>query len=198
MNIVRNSENANIYVFVTAIITFLCSFFMPMVFVFFLQESLYFSKTHWFFEAPTSAYVTFSIGMIWISIILFIYLFVNWKFEPRFLKSFTALLLCLSIPCFMLGVANYRYMDDEGLHINYLKTLNEITTFGWNDLKEVKEVYEKKNGTIYLKEYTFITKDNKVETLPISGKLGENRNRVLAKLKENGVPLESNYQEINE
>lgn len=199
MKIIRDSEKAHQYVFASAIILFISSLFMPLVFVFFIQETLYHSKSYWFYEAPTSAYVTFGIGMVWIAIVLFGYLFIKWKFEPRFLKTITMLLLCISIPFFMFGVANYYYVDDEGLHFNYLNTFNQVTTYEWKDLKEVKEIYEKSSsGTVYLKEYAFITKDNKVETLPLSGKIGGNQLRLKAKLTENGVRMTSNYEDMYE
>lgn len=198
MNIIRDSEKAHQYVFVIAIILFISSLFMPLVFVFFIQETLYHSKLHWFYEAPTSAYVTFGIGMVWIAIVLFGYLFVKWKYDPRFSKSITGLLLCISIPFFIFGVDNYHYLNDEGLHFNYLYTLNRVTTYEWKDFKEVKEIYEKSSGTVYLKEYAFITKGNKVETLPFNIKLKENQNLILTKLAENGVEVTSNYKDMYE
>lgn len=43
----------------------------------------------------------------------------------------TGILLICSIPFFVLGVSNYYYLDDKGIHMNDLMSLEE-TDYRWD------------------------------------------------------------------
>jgi hypothetical protein len=81
------------------------------------------------------------------------------------------------------------------LHYNHLRSINQITTYEWEDLKEVKEIYSKNKGITYLTNYQFLTTDNKVITLPYDIKFKENQNRIIEKLKEHDIKVTSNYMD---
>ncbi|CRK82700.1 hypothetical protein BN000_02644 [Neobacillus massiliamazoniensis] len=190
-----NREKRMPIIFVSAIILFISSLFMPFVLVFLIQESVYHSKSYWFFETPTSAYITFMIGMVWIPIVLILHLIIQWKYELRLLKWITIFLICWSIPFFIYGISNYYYFDKKGLHYNHLESINQITTYEWENFKEVKEIYSRNKGITYLTNYQFLTTDNKVITLPYDIKFKENQNRIIEKLKEHDIRVTSNYMD---
>lgn len=191
-----NSEKGTLLLVISAIIVLLSSLFMPFVLVFLLQDIFYHSKAHWFFERPASAYILFMGGMLWIAFILFLQLFVQWKFELKFFKWVSAALILLSIPFFMYGVSNYYYFDEQGLHHNPAETFNQIDVYEWADFTAVREVYGQTNGVLNLEYYVFETKDKKDLTLPFNQGFAEYRNVILSKLEENKIKVINNLDEF--
>ena len=193
-----NTEDSSKILLVSAIILLMSSFFLPLVLVYLIQDFLYLSNTQWFYDTPASAYVIFMIGMIWIPVLMFLHLFIEWKYEFRFLKWVTLSLMSLSIPFFMFGVSNYYYLDGEGLHFNDLETFNTITSYKWEDIEEANEVYTKSNGVTVMDHYRFITKDGEVIDLSYNNKVSSNKFRILEKLKEHDVKVTNNMGDLYE
>ncbi|MCM3666187.1 hypothetical protein M3204_17345 [Mesobacillus subterraneus] len=193
-----HTENTARILFVSAIILMFSSFFMPLVLVFFIQDYLYLSNEKWFYVTPPSAYVIFMIGMLWISITLLVHLFIQRKYELKHYKWITILLMSISIPFFMFGISNYYYLDNEGLHFNDEKTFNTIISYDWEDIKEAKEVFIKSNGVTVMDHYRFITKDGDIIDLPYNSKVGNNKSRIVEKLKEHNVPVTNNMGDLYE
>lgn len=193
-----NSENKRRIIFVSAVIILLSSLFMPFVLVFIIQDYLYLSSEKWFYDTPASAYTLVIIGMVWISIVLLLHLFIQNKFELRYYKWITIVLLGLSIPFFMFGVSNYYYLDIKGIHINDVKTFNNINSYEWEDFKSAKEVYKKSNNVSVLDHYEFETKEGEVITLPANHKVSSARHGILAKLKDSGIEMTSNLSDLYE
>jgi hypothetical protein len=148
----------------TIITLFICSFFLPLFLIFILQDILFFSDEHWFFTAPPSAIYTFFIGLILIPISLTIYR-LTLKFGKKFMKWITLSMILLSLPLFFLSVTNYYYMDDEGIHLNKLMSI-QVTSYNWDDIKEVKEIYKMSMNEPTLVEYEFIMKNNEMIKIP--------------------------------
>ncbi|RHW39069.1 hypothetical protein D1B31_14000 [Neobacillus notoginsengisoli] len=182
-------------VFVWAIILFISSLFMPIVFISWIQDLLFYSKSHWFFVAPQSAYVAFMIGMAWIPIVMIVYLIMNYKYELKFLKMFSLLIASLSIPVMIFSATTYYYFDDNGLHYNRLESFNQLETYEWESFKEVKKNYAKRQNTTYLKEYIFILKDDLEIAIPYEGDIRHNEYRLMDKLNENNVTITDNYMD---
>jgi hypothetical protein len=193
-----NSETKRRVIFVSAVIILLSSLFMPFVLVFIIQDYLYLTSEKWFYDTPASAYTLVIIGMVWISIVLLLHLFIQNKFELHYLKWITILLLSVSIPFFMYGVSNYYYLDDKGIHINYMKTFNTITSYEWEDIKSAMEVYKKSNNVSVLDHYEFETQEGEIITLPANHKVNSARPSIIVKLKESGVEMTSNLADLYE
>ncbi|WP_210365408.1 hypothetical protein [Bacillus sp. REN3] len=192
-----NKENRPQILLALSIIILLTSLFLPIICVFILQDIFYHSKSHWIFSTPASAYITFMIGMIWISVVLFFHIFMTSKYESSIIKWVSSFFILWSIPLFVLGVSNYYYVDERGIHYNYLGSINE-TAYEWNNFKEVKEIYSEKNGVSTIEEYEFITNDHEVIVLPFNLEFKEARKNILNILEENGVKVTNNYGELYE
>jgi hypothetical protein len=78
-----DSEKITYRLYGIIFILFLSSLFMPFVFIFWLQDLLYHSKSHWVFIAPSTAYISFFIGMILIPTTLTIHLILNSKLKQK-------------------------------------------------------------------------------------------------------------------
>ncbi|WP_079508587.1 hypothetical protein [Mesobacillus jeotgali] len=193
-----NTENTSNIILVSAIILIISSLFMPLVFVYFIQDYLYLSKEKWFYVTPPSAYILFMVGMLWISATLLLYLFVQWKFDRKAYKWITSLLMLGSIPFFLFSISNYYYLDDNGMHINDSKSFNEIRSYGWKDIKEAREIYVKDSGVTVFDHYKFTAKNGEVFVLPNNSKVSQNKYRILEKLKEFNIPVTNNLGELYE
>lgn len=191
-----NTENTSQIILVTAIILIISSLFMPLVFVYFIQDYLYLSADKWFYITPPSAYIIFMIGMIWIAVMLLVHVFIQWKFEFRYLKWITLVFILGSIPFFMFGVSNYYYLDDQGIHFNGEKTLNTINSYYWEDIKEAKEIFVKSNGVTVVDHLSLTTNEGEVIELPYNSKVKNNKLRIMEKLEEFNVPLTNNMGDL--
>lgn len=191
-----NTENTSKILFVSALIMLISSLFMPFVLVFIIQDYLYSSSEKWFYDTPASAYVLFIIGMLWIPIMMLIHLFIQWKFELRYYKWITILLMTLSIPFFMFGISNYYYLDDKGIHFNDVNTFNTIKSYEWADFKNAKEVYTKSNNVTIMDHYEFETKKGEIVDLPSNHKVSSYKFRILEKLEEHGVEITNNLSDL--
>ncbi|WNF24633.1 hypothetical protein [Mesobacillus jeotgali] len=193
-----NSENTSNLILVSAIIIMISSLFMPLVFVYFIQDYLYLSADKWFYVTPPSAYIIFMIGMLWVAVSLLLHLFLKWKFDWKSLKWVSLLLISGSIPFFMFGVSNYYYLDDKGMHFNEHKTFNTIDSYYWDDIKEAKEIFVKSNGATVLDHLTLINKSGEVIELPYNTKVQNNKFKIMEKLQENNIPLTNNMGDLYE
>ncbi|CAM3726505.1 hypothetical protein [Mesobacillus thioparans] len=192
------SENTSNIILVSAIILIISSLFMPLVFVYFIQDYLYLTKDKWFYVTPPSAYILFMVGMLWLAVTLLLYLFVQWKFDWKGFKWLTILLMFGCIPFFMFSISNYYYLNDEGLHFNEAKSFNEIQSYGWKDLKEAKEIFVKTKGVTVSDHYMFTTSDGNVIKLPNNSKVAFNKQRIMEKLEEYNIPLTNNMGDLYE
>ncbi|MEH7884344.1 hypothetical protein V7654_08455 [Bacillus sp. JJ1609] len=193
-----STESTSKILLVSALILLISSLFMPFVLVFFIQDYLYLSSEKWFYDTPASAYVIFIIGMLWIPIMILIHMFSQWKFELRYFKWITLLLMTLSIPFFMFGISNYYYLDDKGIHFNDVKTFNTITSYEWEDIKNAKEVYTKSNNVTVMDHYEFETKKSEIINLASNHKVSSYKFRIYEKLEEHGVVITNNLGDLYE
>ena len=193
-----NTENSSNIILVTAIILMISSLFMPLVFVYYIQDYLYLTADKWFYVTPPSAYIIFMIGMLWIALTSFLYLFLKWKSDRKGFKWAALFVLLGSIPFFMFGVSNYYYLDDQGMHFNDYKTYNTINSYYWEDIKEAKEIFVKSNGVTVVDHLNLVTKDGEVIELPYNSKVSNNKFRIMEKLQEYNVPLTNNMGDLYE
>lgn len=197
-NVRFNYEESSKIILVTAIIIMISSLFMPLVFVYFIQDYLYLSADKWFYDTPSSGYVIFMMGMLWLAVSLLLHLFLKWKFDWKGIKWISLLLILGSIPFFMFGVSNYYYLDDKGVHFNEHTTFNKISSYHWHDIKEAKEIFVKSNGVTVLDHLSLVTKSGEVIELPNNPKVQNSKFKIMEKLQENNVPLTNNMGDLYE
>jgi hypothetical protein len=192
-----DSEKWTHTLFGIIIILFISSFLLPFVIIFWLQDLLFHSKSHWLFTAPSSAYVSFFIGMLLIPTALSIHLFIKSKYAAKWIGWVTGLLMLASIPFWCLGVTDYYYFDDEGIYYNKLLSLEE-TEYRWDDMKELKEVWVLDNGVSRLAEYVLITKDNTELNVTADFRQSEIKFRTYDILEKHQVKITNNHLELYE
>ncbi|WP_059173976.1 hypothetical protein [Bacillus sp. FJAT-27445] len=192
MNVAVLEKKASRYILPISIMLFIGSFFMPFVIVNLIQKAMYHSSTHWFFKTPTSASITFGVGMMLIALALFMYGKTSWKFK----KWLSLFLILISIPFFMFGISNYYYLDKEGIHSDVLKSYNSVETYRWDEITEVNEVYKKEMNNTHIESYQFKTKDNRVFDLPHDKNFLPFRAGLMKMLLENKVTITDNYDEL--
>jgi hypothetical protein len=198
MTIIKiDSEKITYRLYGIIFILFLSSLFMPFVFIFWLQDLLYHSKSHWVFIPPSTAYISFFIGMILIPTTLTIHLILKSKLKQKWIGWMTGLLLICSIPFFALGVSTYYFLEDEGIHVNELMSLEE-TDYRWDTMKELKEVWVLDNGVSRLNEYIMITEDETELDVTAAFKEHHIKIKTYQMLEQHGVKITSNHQDLYE
>jgi len=187
-----SDEENSVKLVAYTIILFISSIFVPFVIVSSYQSMVYFSRSYWFFSTPSSAYITFMGGMIFIAVILTIYLIFRQKWEGKKLKWITAILILASIPAFILSLTNYYYLDNDGIHYNGLTGLKE-KEYRWSKMDMVHIIYKNHQGTTIIFQYKFEMADGNKITLPFNDKLSENKFRIEEIIKEYKIPVKDNF-----
>ncbi|MBU9720798.1 MULTISPECIES: hypothetical protein [Bacillaceae] len=189
-----DTEKLTTITIVTAIIIIISCVFLPVVMIYIMQDVLFFSRSNWFLSAPTSAYFMFGFGMLWIPIILTALVITKMVLEKSG-KQFKltwlfSLLMLVFIPIMGLGIYNYYYFDDDGIHYNHLSTYSE-TSYYWNEIQEIQPIeVENNNGTTSIHEYIFITENGDEITIPYHNDIITNRVRLNAVIDEYDIVMQ--------
>ncbi|SDZ16967.1 hypothetical protein SAMN05421736_10754 [Evansella caseinilytica] len=195
LRLIKNvdSDRLTVVVVVISIIFVLLSVLTSIVFIIVLQDIIYFSRSHWFFNAPVTAYLTFGAGMLWIPFVLIAYLITRlWKEKKgKELKHswIFSVLLLVSIPICASGTANYYYMDDAGVYYNQLFSYSE-TSYKWEDITEARRMMQKGGGTRSITEYVFVTSSGDSVSIPYDQDVAKYSRVIRQILEENGVQIE--------
>lgn len=169
-----------------AVVSALSTIFVPYLFIFILQESIFYSKENWYIGTPWSAYFIFAGGLLWISLILTVYLILKNKLDIKIKKWIVTSLLLFSFVFFTLGVSNYYVFKKDGLYYNHILSVQE-THYGWDEFVELVYLYEEKNGITELNNIHLVTQDGKVINIRYDHKFRRNRLRVIMSLQKNDV-----------
>ncbi|WP_316570136.1 hypothetical protein [Neobacillus sp. YIM B06451] len=196
-DVMLKTEKSPMLMVVWAIILFVCSSFMPFIIVSIIHSYLFKSPDQWLFIALGEGYITFMAGMFWVSIVMFLYVFIQYKYHVKFMKWIAFALFSISIPLFMFGSEHFYFFNENGLHYNDLNTFKQTTTYDWASMKEVKQVYANRatNNARYLDNYVFIMPDNRHIVIPYDSELRRNEKRILVKLERSQVKVTDNYYE---
>ncbi|MBU9711220.1 hypothetical protein [Evansella tamaricis] len=191
---IKHADNEVIgsVIIVTSIVMILSAFFLPVVFLMVLQDIFFFSRSHWYFAAPPSAYFMFGAGMLWIPIILITFLSVKVWMEnrDRVISNVWVygLLLILSFPIFALSISNYYYFDDEGIHYSELFSFSEAE-HSWDDIEKVIRVTNSEGGVSSVEEYIFILESGEELDVPFDTTKHEVRQIISRVIREYGYEL---------
>ncbi|ETI68202.1 hypothetical protein [Neobacillus vireti] len=187
------SEDHHVKLVAYTIILYISSLFVPFVVVASFQSLVYYSRSHWFFSTPFSAYITFMCGMLFIAVIFTVYLIFRERFEGRTFKWVIAVLLIVSIPAFVQSLTNYYYLDEDGIHYNALTSFKE-KEYKWDEITKVQVVYRNHQGTTSLYQYKFEDRDGGVVTLPFNDYLSDHKWQIEGKIEENNIPVKDNFK----
>ncbi|WP_132371409.1 hypothetical protein [Melghiribacillus thermohalophilus] len=173
----------------TALILFICSFIFPFIILYITRDSFFRPDTYWIFESPFAAYILLMMGILFISIGLFLFLSVK-KRQGKALAwvSFT-ISLFISLTLMIISVFNYYYFNEKGLYYNHLFSIKE-SHYGWDDFEKMIQVSEKEKGTTRLKELIFVTSDGREISFPFQDHFWSHLNKINSLLQRSGVPVE--------
>lgn len=181
------------YILITIIISLISCLFMPFVLVFLFQDLFFYSKEYWFFTAPSSAYFTFALGMIWISVVLSLYLMIKSVRENKGQKTKNWIFIMALSICFLFfyqGINNYYYFSDDGLYYSDLFSFKGEHYF-WNDYHQVKHViYQSSAGFQSQRETIFITQNGKEISIPYNHDYKMYNSKIMEKLREQNIEIE--------
>ncbi|WP_028784523.1 hypothetical protein [Thalassobacillus devorans] len=176
------------------IIAFMLSILAPITLMTILQDMFHFSRSHWIFMAPISAYIMFGSGFVWIGLMLILFLILQSKRE----KS-PVWVLITGIPVaflfLVLSLNNYFYFQDDGITYNPIFSISP-QHFQWEDIKEINQIYDKSEGTIFLRDMNFQMKNGEEITFNYRPEFWEHQDSILAKAKEAGAVMTDNLAEL--
>lgn len=174
------------------IILYISSLFVPFVVIASYQSMAYTSRSQWFFTTPFTAYLVFMVGMLFIAIVFTFYLIFRQKWEGRVLTGIMVCFVLLSIPSFIFSMTNYYYLDDKGIHYNFITGLQE-KEYQWENVETLHKVYRNHQGSTGYYQFKFEMKDGKVITIPFNDKLSENQYRIEEKVKKHNIAVKDNF-----
>ncbi|WP_280770989.1 hypothetical protein [Salipaludibacillus daqingensis] len=172
---------------VISIIFTLSAFFIPIIVIYIMQDVLYFSRDHWFLEAPISAYIIFIVGMLIVPIMSILYFITSFILKKNHISINVGWLFLIAsltfIPMSSLGVMNYYYLDEEGLHYNHLLATEE-TTYLWKDIAEIIPYVDEEDQ--YFSRLGIITEDGREVELSATFELLQYRSQVFQLVENHG------------
>ncbi|MBU9723324.1 MULTISPECIES: hypothetical protein [Bacillaceae] len=171
------------YLMTSGLILLISAFFMPFAAIMLVQDLLFYSPDHWSFIRPTEAYLAFFIGMIWIALIVFSFLFTKMHIEKKGreykLTWIHIINFVFAIGLLILSIYHYAYLDEEGAHANSFWTFTE-KSIAWNDVHEVTRLVEE--GSLGVISYTFSNDDTSI-TIPFDYQ-DYHTNRAIKRIRE--------------
>lgn len=193
--LVRNreaSDDNKVKLVAYTIILYISSLFVPFVVITTYQSMVYTTRSQWFFTTPFTAYIVFMAGMLLIAVIFTFYLIFRQKWEGKVLKWIMTGLILLSIPSFIFSMTNYYYLDDKGIHYNFITGLQE-KDYLWENVEKLHKVYRNRQGSTGYYQFKFEMKDGKMITIPFNDKLSENQYRIEEMVKKYNISLKDNF-----
>lgn len=168
MNFLKNmdSDSMTPFILTTGILLILLSFIVPFPIILFIQDTLFFSYDQIAFIRPRASFLSFAIGMIWIAIVLFSFLFTKIQSEKKgssykfTILHLIAFILGLSILGF--SIFHYHYLDEKGIYSNSFWSFTEKELL-WNDVEKVSRHIDEENYAVLF--YTFSNQDTTI-TIP--------------------------------
>ncbi|KGX86986.1 hypothetical protein [Pontibacillus marinus] len=179
------------------VVSFISSFFMPFVFVILLHDVFHFSKSHWFFRAPFSAYILGFSGLFLLSMFLTLDEMIRSKREDTGKSTGPWLILLsfiISVTCYVYAANNYYFFDDKGLHYNKTFELSQ-RDLNWDDFSKVEQIVTRENNMEVYKEHIFITKSGEEFVIPYEPEFRDHRSKILYLVERTNTPIVERFVE---
>ncbi|MBM7552250.1 hypothetical protein [Thalassobacillus pellis] len=198
MYTVDQGSQINYLIIAIIIISFVLSFIAPFALLAIFQDIFFFSREHWVFQGPPSAYITLGASFLWISIILSIYIIFKFKREDKNKKAPHWMLIAgfpVAILLIILAINNYYFFEKNGFAYNTLFAW-EQQKYQWSDVQEIDKVYEKNEGTIFLKQIIFHLNDGETIEISYGQSLWDYQRKIISSAEASGAAIRDNLAEI--
>ncbi|PYZ95158.1 hypothetical protein CR194_06490 [Salipaludibacillus keqinensis] len=173
---------------VISIIVTVSAIFLPIIIIYILQDVFYFSRDYWFRTTPTSAYVIFIGGMLMIPVASVLYMIIKYVMDKKNMTiriGWIFVIISLAvIPMSALGVMNYYYLDDNGVHYNHTLQTSE-TSYLWEEIIQIQP-YSDEDNNQYFSHFTLTTQDGRQVDMPASHEFLQYRQIVFQIVEDHG------------
>lgn len=172
-----------------AIIMILSAIFIPIFLLTPFQEQFYKPEGTWVFEAPKSAYITFSTALATAAV--FIIAGVWLHSADKFGKLGKIIIGCgflFSLATVILSFDYYHYIDKNGVHFNTLFSLQE-KHYHWSDIKQARQTVKNEMGVMSDDKLIFTFKDGTNYEYLMNDNIRKARSETNFELEEHGVEL---------
>ncbi|MGA5691368.1 hypothetical protein [Cytobacillus pseudoceanisediminis] len=172
-----------------AIIMILSAIFIPIFLLTPFQEQFYKPEGTWVFEAPKSAYITFSTALA--AAAVFIIAGVWLHSADKLGKLGKIIIGCgflFSLATVILSFDYYHYIDKNGVHFNTLFSLQE-KHYHWSDIKQARQTVKNEMGVMSDDKLIFTFKDGTNYEYLMNDNIRKARSETNFELEEHGVEL---------
>ncbi|PWW30278.1 hypothetical protein DFO73_103160 [Cytobacillus oceanisediminis] len=185
----KQKTDINQILVTTAIILILSAIFVPIFLLTPFQTYMYRPAGTWVFEAPKSAYLTFSFALVAIAIFMIagVWLHSAEKFG-KLGKTIIGIGLFSSLATLILSFDYYHYIDETGVHYNQLFSLEE-RHYEWSEIKQARQTVKNEMGIMSDDKLIFTFKDGTTYSYLLNDNIRKARNATYFELEEHGVEL---------
>lgn len=173
----------------TSFIMLLSAIFIPIFLLTPFQEQFYKPEGTWVFEAPKSAYITFSVALAASAVFIIAGVWLN--SADKFGKLGKIIIGCgflFSLATVLLSFDYYHYIDKNGVHFNTLFSLQE-KHYNWSDIKQARQTVKNEMGIMSDDKLIFTFKDGTTYEYLINDNIRKARSDTYYELEEHGVKV---------
>ncbi|KGX92076.1 hypothetical protein N781_02975 [Pontibacillus halophilus JSM 076056 = DSM 19796] len=190
-------EQSNGVLIALTVITFISSMILPFILVPTIQDVLFFSKEHWMFVTPFSAYITGVIGLVASGVTLLVLLFAKIRTEYKD-KKFSLFHYIWVVPIlvgtYYLAIHSYMYVQDDGIHYRQLGEFS-ATHLAWEDVTRVEKVIINDRSQISLEGYELEDSKGNSYFIENSAELRDNEYKILDQINHVEVTVTEKEKE---
>ncbi|KON87303.1 hypothetical protein AF332_11030 [Sporosarcina globispora] len=185
----KQKTDINQILVTTAIILILSAIFIPVFLLSPFQAQFYKPEGTWIFEAPKSAYLTFSIALAAIGIFIIAGVWLHSAEKLGAIgKALVGAGFLFSLATAILSFDYYHYIDKKGVHFNTLFSLQE-KHYEWSEIKQARQSVINKMGIMSDDELIFTFQDGTTYAYPLNDNIRKARIATYYELEEHGVEL---------
>ncbi|UOE54143.1 hypothetical protein [Cytobacillus oceanisediminis] len=185
----KQKTDINQILVTTAIILILSAIFIPIFLLSPFQAQFYKPEGTWVFEAPKSAYLTFSIALAAMGVFIIAGVWLQSAEKiGRIGKVIVGAGLLFSLATVILSFDYYHYIDKKGVHFNTLFSLQE-KHYEWSEIQQARQTVINKMGVMSDDELIFTFKDGTTYAYPLNDNIRKARIAAYYELEEHGVEL---------
>ncbi|MBT2690093.1 hypothetical protein J7I93_18150 [Bacillus sp. ISL-47] len=185
----KQKTDMNQILVTTAIILILSAIFVPIFLLSPFQAQFYRVTGTWVFEAPKSAYLTFSFALVAVGVFMIagVWLHSAEKFG-KLGKMIVGIGFTASLATLILSFDYYHYIDKNGVHFNPLFSLEE-KHYTWTEIKQARQTVKNEMGIMSDDKLIFTFNDGTSYSYLLNDNIRKARIATYFELEEHGVEL---------
>lgn len=173
-----------------AFVLILSAIFVPLFFLIPIQGILFMPKGYWVFEPSLSAYITFISGILAISVLLIIKVWLAYRGDNG--KKSRILIttgIVVALVFILLSFNRYHYIDKNGIHINPLLSVQEIH-YSWDDVEAVTQTVKVSGGVMRHDKLIFTFENGDEYAMLLNENARRGLSAMLFELRKRGIEMD--------